>query len=273
VIEGGAGRGRLCRDIFLSVERCGVAMRYVMVERSEVQRAEALERVAASCFADREEMPVAATGALPTGPLNGAVIANELLDNLAPRLLERRGDIWMELYVENGRFVGREAPRDAAAMATALAPHAEQGARIPLQLKAAVWMRRALGALSSGGALVADYGVLSTQELASLPPEEWLRAFRAHRRNNDVLEEPGSRDITCDVAFDQLPPAQGIVTQSEWLAEHGLEELTSDARRRWSQAVASPTSADVAARTVLDEARALTAPGGLGDFLVAEWRV
>ena len=273
VVEGGAGRGRLCRDVMLSVEDCRDAIRYVMVERSDVQRAEALERVAAECFAGSEEIPVAAIAALPAGPFTGAVIANELLDNLPPRIVERSASGWDEIHVDGDRFVRRPAPQDAAKMASALAPDSPPGGWVPLQLKAAVWVRRALGTLARGRVLLLGYGPAPPAALAKRPAGEWLRTYRSHRRASDVLASPGSQDITCDVAFDQLPSPRSMRTQSDWLRDHGLDDLTADASRRWNEAAAAPNAADVAARAVLDEAQALTATGGLGDFLVAEWQV
>ena len=273
VIEGGAGPGRLCRDVFLAADRCRDALRYVMVERSEQQRAEAYERVVATCFADREEAPVAALADLPAGSFTGVVLANELLDNLPPRLLERGTDGWRELFVDDAAFVSQAASTDVARMADVLAPDARVGDRIPLQLKAAVWLRRAHALLERGRVLAVDYGVARTRDLAVRDWTEWLRGYRGHRRIADLLADPGGHDITCEVAFDQLGGTAQLVLQRDWLAAHGLDELAADARARWRDAAAAPDAAAVAARRVVDEAAQLTAADGLGGFLVADWRV
>lgn len=273
VIEAGSGPGRLCRDVLLSVDGCRDAIRYVMVERSEQQRAEAYDRVVASCFSDRDEAPVAALADLPIGRFTGIVLANELLDNLAPRLFERADDGWDELYVDRGRLVAQPAEDAAVRMASALAPDAQPGDRIPLQLKASVWLSRAQRLLERGRVLVFDYGVERTAELAARDSAEWLRGYRGHRRVADLLAEPGGHDITCEVAFDQLGLSRPVVRQREWLMANGLDDLTADARARWQLAAAAPDAAAVAARAVVDEAAQLIAPDGLGGFLVAEWSV
>ena len=296
IVEGGAGRGTLCRDVLQNVSACRRAVQYVMVERVERQRAEALERVEAL----GADVPVTALADLPTGPLVGVVLANELLDNLPFRLLERSETGWREVHIQHSQIatgpsrteecdgaserqqppaaagsaaeVLLEAPPEAAAMADALVPDAVPRARVPLQLKAAVWIRRALRLLRRGRVLVFDYGVPTTAELAARPVSEWLRTYRAHRRGHDPLGDPGSTDITCEVAFDQLPPDASLVTQADWLAGAGIDDMTATARSLWQRSRADPTADALAARTLLDEAAALTDPNGIGAFWAVEWR-
>lgn len=271
VVEGGAGRGTLCLDLLAQVGACRNALQYVMVERVERQRTEALERVEALGAG----IPVSALADLPTGPFAGVVLANELLDNLPLRLLERSTTGWREVHVSPGDFseVLTPAPADAAAMADALVPHAEPGARVPLQLKAAVWVGRALRLLERGRLLLFDYGMPTTAGLAERPATDWLRTYRAHRRGDDPLDSPGSADITCEVAFDQLPPGASLVPQAGWLASEGIDDMAAAARSLWQRSRAKPTAEALTARTLLDEAAALTDPDGMGAFWAAEWRV
>lgn len=297
VVEGGAGRGTLCRDVLAHVAACRDAVRYVMVERVDWQRDDALTRIADAGESER----VAAVSHLPAGPLVGVVLANELLDNLPFRLLERSKTGWQEVHVERAesatdmprvdegrgtpgqgfvqptagreREVLRDAPVDAAAMAETMAPGAAPGARVPLQLKAAVWVRRALRPLERGRLLAFDYGVRRTAELAERPQGEWLRTYRSQRRGHDPLHAPGTADITCDVAFDQMLPGATLSTQAEWLAAAGIDSMTADARELWQRKRSKPTAEALAARTLLDEAAALADPDRMGAFWVAEWRV
>ena len=272
VVEGGAGRGTLCSDVLAHLGECRDALRYVMVERVASQRSEAQARVAAQDV----EQPVAAVPDLPSGPLAGVVLANELLDNLPFRLLERSHDGWQEVHVQRSESAAVEvlvaAGADAVNMAAALAPEAGVGARIPLQLRAAVWMRRALGLLSRGRVLIFDYGVRRTAELAARPPVDWLRTYRSQRRGHDPLREPGTTDITCEVAFDQLPPGAALSSQADWLSAAGIDTLTAGVRALWERSRTAPTAEALAARALLDEASALTDPDRFGAFWVAEWR-
>ncbi|MDG2114636.1 MAG: hypothetical protein P8N02_18755, partial [Actinomycetota bacterium] len=95
--------------------------------------------------------------------------------------------------------------------------------------------------------------------------------YRGHRRAGDLLAAPGSRDITCDVAFDQLPIGATVSRQAEWLRAHGLASMIEPSRLAWTAAAGTPDAAALAARSLIDEAAQLTSASGLGAFLVAEW--
>ncbi len=297
VVEGGAGRGTLCCGVLHYVSDCRGALHYVLVERVLRQRNQALRRVEALGV----DMPVTAVADLPRGPVTGVVLANELLDNLPFRLLERSATGWQEVHIRRSELAKTtsrtneceaapqhrhpqagvepavelllEAPLDAATMANALVPDATPGTRVPLQLKAAVWVRRALRLLERGRLLIFDYGMPSTAALAARPATQWLRTYRAHRRGHDPLGAPGEADITCEVAFDQLPPGAVLTTQADWLTSAGIDDMTAAAQDLWQRSRAQPTAEALAARTLLDEAAALTDPGGMGAFWAAEWRV
>jgi SAM-dependent MidA family methyltransferase len=215
---------------------------------------------------------------LPAAAVDGVVIANELLDNVAFRLLERTTQGWDEVRVteRDGALVELLVPADdeAAAAAAQLVPDAPVGARVPLQRQAGEWLRRALDTVRRGSVLVIDYAA-SSAELAARPQEEWLRTYRAHDRGGPALALPGSQDITCEVAVDQLEriaPMSGRWTQAEWLAELGIDELVEEGRAAWAAAAGAPDLAAVRARSRITEAEALCDPTGLGGFAVLEWQ-
>jgi SAM-dependent MidA family methyltransferase len=179
--------------------------------------------------------------------------------------------------VEEARLV--EAPVAASpevvAEADRLAPSAPVGGRIPLQHEARSWVSQALGLLRAGRVLVVDYAD-ETPSLATRPWAEWLRTYRGHRRAGHPLDRPGTADITCEVALDQLAVAAAPDrdrTQAAWLAAHGLAELVERAREVWRTTAHVGDLAALAARSRVGEADALTDPTGLGAFRVVEWEV
>ena len=271
VLEAGAGVGTLCTNIWRGVDACRDALRYVMVERTSGQGDLAFDRVVQECFGDLEEVPIAVARDLPAHGEFHVVVANELLDNLACRVLERSPNGWMELYVEGGEEVLLRADPLAVRMADVLAPDAPSGARVPLQLKAAVWVGRALGLVAPGGRLlVIDYGA-DTATLARRDWAGWARTFRGHRRGDDPLSAPGTQDITFDVAWDQLPGDPLLVSQREWLVEAGIDAAVELAEERWRSESGLGTRAALQARARLQEAQLLLDPDGLGGFTVATW--
>ena len=276
VVEGGAGAGALARAVLAADPSCAGALRWVCVERSARLRAAAetalVTEPTTQVIGGRGAGPVVAvTSDLPTGPFVGAVIANELLDNLPPVIMERTEGGWSEVRVdENLQEMLTPAPGlDAAA--TRLAPAAPTGARVPLVRGATRWVQEARSLLEVGPVVCFDYGTRTTAELATRPMTEWLRTYRAHGRGGGWLNDLGEQDITCDVPADQLG-ADEVLPQGEWLRQHGIDELADEARRRWDEGAHRGDLAAIKARSRVNEAAALTDPAGLGGFLVHIWR-
>lgn len=298
VLEAAAGRGALAIGVLAARPECAPALRYVLVERSGALRQRQHEHLAIGhafdvlgpeTDPDGPAGPALGTGQgpllcsledLPATPVTGVVVANELLDNVPFRLLERRGDggsRWGELRVtlDGDRLVELVVPAtdDLARRADELAPDAAVGARIPVQDAAVAWLDRAIATLERGSVLVVDY-VSTTAELAGRDPSQWLRTYRGHGRGTAPLVDPGRQDITCEVAVDQLarrhPPTRQR-TQAEWLAALDIDELVEEGRRAWHDAAGAPDLAAMRGRSRVTEAEALTDPDGLGAFGVLEW--
>ena len=285
VVEAGAGRGTLAAAVVAAEPECGPALRYVMVERSAAARAAAADLLAITPAAvalagegHGHGPVVCALDDLPAGPFSGAVIANELLDNLPVRILEMAPGGWCEVFVgfddDTAALVEVIVPADAEAAerATALAPSAPFGARIPLHDAARAWLGRAQRAIERGRIVTFDYGAATTAELAARPWSGWLRTYRGHGRGTHPLADAGEQDVTCEVAFDQLAPTT-LTRQRDWLSTHGVGTLVDDARAVWDECAAIGDLVALKARSRVSEAAALMDASGLGDFLVAEWEI
>lgn len=302
VIEAGAGRGALAIAVLAAQPVCATALRYVLVERSAALRRAQGEHLSLSHPAevlgpdgdaeDGIESPAAGSGPLvcsledlPVERVDGAVIANELLDNIPFRLFQKsadeaRDDGWQEVRVtiDAGQLVELLVPADddIAERLHALAPDARPGARVPLQDGALEWVRSALDVLRSGSVLVVDYAAPTTASLADRPVGEWLRTYRDHQRGGDPLDAPGTQDVTVEVAVDQLGAARTPsfnLSQAEWLRRWGIEGMVEDGRRIWSERAGVGDLAALRARSRATEADALCDPTGLGAFRVLEWRL
>ncbi len=298
VVEAAAGSGTLAQSVLAAAPECRGALTYVLVERSEVLRHRQRERLpvgdATHAFppsdAEAVDGPRAETGLgprvvslgeLPAVPVVGVVLANELLDNLVFRVLERGEDGWLEVRValsgDDLPLVELTVPADDAdaRLADRLVPDAAVGSRLPIQRAAADWLERALALVERGRVVVLDYGT-DTADLAARSPSEWIRTYRTHGRGGPPLDDLGTQDITCEVALDQLalvrPPAVHR-SQAELLAAHGIDELVADGRRIWAERAHLGDLEAVRARSRVGEAEALTDPAGLGAFHVLEWPV
>ena len=266
VVDAGAGPGTLARAVLAAKPACSDALRYVAVEVSAAQR-----ELHPSGIDSRAEMP--------TEAFVGVILANELLDNLPFRLFVF-DDSWREAHVgmDGDRYV--EVLRACADVPACLVSSEEQaqygaspqhGARVAVQERAAQWVSNALGLLQAGRLVVFDYAT-TTESMIARPWREWLRTYAQHSKGAHYLSAPGDQDITVDVAIDQLPTPNSVITQAEFLRAHGCEMLVDEGRRAWSAAAQQPDLQTMLMRSRIREAEALLDPAGLGGFSVLEWR-
>ena len=121
------------------------------------------------------------------------MLANELLDNVPFHRVRRQAERVFEIYVgvSDGGFVEVEAEcdKELARLARPILP-GEEKAVSPSGL---AMIDRVARVLSRGYALFIDYG-----------PEAGVHGYRSQRMVADVLENPGSSDITSGVDFDAL---------------------------------------------------------------------
>ncbi len=244
-----------------------------------------LTRAGGTSAAARRVEAVDRAGPSATGPglpddLDGAVVlANELLDNLPFRIVERTGAGWVEIHVEHdgdgaaGRPVEVHAPIEDRAADRALAvldrlDGVAAGTRVPILEAASTFVD---DLLARGAALVLafDYGAPTTAELAVRGG--WLRTYRRHQRGEDPYREPGWWDITTDIALDQLPPAADVTDQAAFLRRWGIDDLVEEGRAHWRANAAAPTVAALRMRSRVTEAEALLDPDGLGSWLAVRW--
>jgi SAM-dependent MidA family methyltransferase len=292
VIEAGAGRGRLAADVLAAAPACATALRYVLVERSPALRAaqrdlltvEPFEDALGPVVRDDEDAPTPVTGmgpivtaldGLPAVPLEGVVLANELLDNLPFRIVERRDGTWWEVRVavDEDALVESVVPAtsELAAEADLVVADPPEGARVPVPTSLAGWLRDCAGALRRGRLVVVDY-VATGAELVERGDTGWLRTYREHGRGAPPLEAPGAQDVTIDVPHEYLVHAaervgfrlEVDVTQRDWLTGLEVDDLVADARRAWDARAHVGDLEAVRHRSRVTEGAALVDPGGLG---------
>ena len=222
--ELGPGRGTMMRDARRAaaiVPAFAHALRLHLVERSPVLRAAQQEtlRGAAVEFHD-------AAATLPPGPL--IVVANEFLDALPIRQYERVGGRWHERRIAAGGDGTLRFARDPVPAADAFADAPEGSIRETRP--AALALAQALGARlarDGGAALFIDYGH------AESGCGDTLQAVRRHRRH-DVLDAPGTADLTAHVDFAAFAAAAvasgarawGPVPQGRFLRALGIAART-----------------------------------------------
>lgn len=178
----------------------------------------------------------------------GVVFANEFFDALPVRVAARRGDRFREMLVSwsDGRFVwqeGGDVDSELKAYLDRYAAGVEEDGIVEVSLDALRWIEKIGRRLERGYALLIDYGY-TARELIRFP-RGTLMSYRRHVATEDVLADPGDRDITAHVCFTALQQhgaRNGIETvRLESLAQTLLAAGEAD---RFAEALAAPEGAE-----------------------------
>ena len=206
---------------------------------------------------------------------HGCVFANEVLDNLPVHLVETGEEGLVEVCVdeEDGelRFVtlplsNPELERFTERTGTRPSP----GTRVEVPLAAESLVGHLAGRLRSGAIYFVDYGAEGA-ELARRGGS--LLAYSQGRVEEDVLGEPGEKDITSHANWSSVTAAldghgfrvDGPRPQRDVLLELGARDLDARLKSDHSRAVSEGRGVDaVAALSRRQALAALLDPGGLG---------
>lgn len=157
----------------------------------------------------REILPIRLGDPVPI--LSGPVVlfANEWLDARPFVRMRFQEGRWREIFVgkgEDGAWreePGEPASGDALRLLPDLPTAVPEGYRFDLSVEA----ESVLGGYLEGGwtglFLTFDYGS-SWEALTRHLPEGTARAYHNHRQTDDLVGDPGSRDLTCNVCWDRL---------------------------------------------------------------------
>jgi SAM-dependent MidA family methyltransferase len=164
-------------------------------------------REMAEAFSEWTYIPVDLdSGRLPE-KFRGVVFSNEFFDALPVEVAVYRDGAFREQRVafEDGRFqwqAGGAVGEQVERYLRRWFPPPEEGRWYEANLEALGWMERIGRALESGYALTVDYGYTRAESVRF--PAGTLMGYRRHMAREDVLEDPGQRDITAHVNFTAL---------------------------------------------------------------------
>jgi SAM-dependent MidA family methyltransferase len=142
----------------------------------------------------------------------GVFFSNELVDAFPIRSITHRAGEWMEQHVEieGETLQWTERPIDDAELAhaiTTLPLPAVEGYTTEVNLRARSWIAEVARALHRGYVLTIDYGHTAAYYYSPHRMTGTLTAYVKHHAVDDVLAEPGLRDITAHVDFTSLAHA------------------------------------------------------------------
>ena len=233
IVELGGGSGRLAAELLTALAaRDALPSRYAILDVSP-DLAQRQREVLAGCAATHLGR-VEWIAALPEA-IDGAVIANEVLDAIPAEVVARREGKWFERGVTwdatRGTLAWDErpaAPRLAALAAGRFPPGGDYTSEINPAAEALVEDvgRR----LSAGAALFIDYGFPAAEYYHPQRSEGTLMCHYRHRAHDDPLSWPGLTDITAHVDFTAMAEAgeraglevAGFTAQAPFLVGCGI---------------------------------------------------
>nr|BBH90478.1 SAM-dependent methyltransferase [Thermosporothrix sp. COM3] len=277
VVEQGAGRGDLGHGV------------RSWAERTVPELAAALDYYTTDIGTGQDALDPATQGLQPH-----VLLSNELVDAFPVHVLEKRGDILYELYVdqEEGRLCGFLSEPENEEVSTYLDRFAipwrtfPDGWRAEVNLDALHWIAntaRWLQTTPHGFLLTIDYGEKARQLYTPERPRGTLACYYRHTFTEQPLAKPGEQDITAHVNFSALideGERHGLhlhtyTTQAAWLQKMGIFEELEQIRKHDFAVIDSTERASDQGQTALfqwynlrQRVLALTDPRGMGNFKV-----
>ncbi|TME63820.1 MAG: hypothetical protein E6I51_03295, partial [Chloroflexi bacterium] len=201
-------------------------------------------------------------------PIQGIVLANEVLDSFPVHVLVRTSEGVREV------FIGEDAGELTEVLRAPSAPDLRWripesvpvGGRWETSPAAEGWVASLAAALASGYVVLVDYGG-DEGDLLTRQGAGTVRGFAQHRLVADPLADPGRHDLTASVDFTAIRRAAegaglrfaGSATQRDVLMTLGIREATARPATPIEQLRAASRRSSI---------EALLDPNGLGAFRV-----
>ncbi len=214
ILEPGPNNGQLARDIIHTLRQdhpdlCAL-LHYVTLDPLPIPLAWQRHHLA-------DLAPTLECQASPVdlAPLPTFVIANEILDALPCRRIQRSESDWQEIYIsaQDDDFIEILRPIDQETIPSHLRhSHYPVGYRTEFRDNWHSLLCPLLPTISHGHLLWIDYGFAAPEYYHPARTDGTLRTFHQHRAGEDPITLPGEKDITAHVdftSFAQFALAQG----------------------------------------------------------------
>ena len=250
ILEFGGGSGRLAAGLLnYLADLDALPEVYSILELSPALRLRQDETIAREAASHRQR--VRWLDALPRQPLQGVILANEIVDALPVKVFRLAAGKCVERCVEfNGkRFAWHEKPASDASReiirerlpATLCRDDTAYDFEINIGLEP--WIADLSRALARGAALLIDYGYPRAEYYHPQRRHGSLVCHVQHRKHDDPFWYPGLQDITAAVDFTAVAMAateydlqvRGFVDQANFLISTGLLEHLEMRRRDATQ--------------------------------------
>lgn len=275
ILEPGAHKGALCRDILREIKQrspeCYDAIHYHLIEpgdhMQDAQKSSLSEEFHGKFSTHKSLKDVRVD--------HGALISNELIDAFPVDLIQFSAGEWWQLYVDASHgqleFIKQKTHiEELARFCSSLGDDFPDGYLTEFSPWIRDWARDAAGALGSGLMITIDYGHLAQDYYHPDRSSGTLQTYHRQQKSDNPLECPGELDITCHVDFSRfMQEAQAagfsnpvLCSQASYLTSHARDWLI-DIEAQFDQMQEAPA--------LLRQFQTLTHPAMLGGkFTVVE---
>lgn len=235
ILELGAGSGLMAADMLLRLEQLAcLPEHYFILDLSPDLQVR--QRATLAKYAPHLLSKVQWLASLPTEPLRGVILGNEVLDAMPVELFKvtEQGLASIHVGVVDDEFAFTDRPANAAEYLQTLLP-AELALPYTSEFNPALapWIHSLADHLAAGAVLLMDYGYERADYYHPERSQGTLLCHYQHRVHSHALIYPGLQDLTASVDFTAVAEAgleaglqlAGYTTQAAFLASSGLEDL------------------------------------------------
>jgi len=270
LLELGAGTGVMAADILAELQRRNsLPDKYLILETSadlRQRQQQLLQQRHPDIFAR-----IGWLDTLPSEPINGVILANEVLDALPVRRIKIENNRFFEQMVTSNKqsFAWLSEPASAVLAAAIGNNLSDCLADLPdgyvteYNTLLPAFIQSVSDVLGNGAMLFLDYGYPRREYYHPQRNEGTLLCHYRHRSHSDPFINIGIQDITAAVDFTLVAEAAtiagleiaGYTTQAGFLIACGIEEIINDCGQ----------GDDMASLRYLQQARQLLLPGQMGE--------
>ena len=237
IIEFGAGNGTLAAQLLLALEAAqALPQTYFILEPSGALKATQQRTLAEQC--PHLLGKVTWLTALPSTPISGVIIANEVIDAMPVHRVQYNENGLQEYYVtyQNNQFQWILSDVSNAQLIThwqAMHCDVPTPYTTEINLFSLAWLNSVNAMLKQGAAFLIDYGFSQREYYHPSRNEGTLMCHYQHHAHSDPFFWPGLQDITSHVDFTQLAKqaqdlsltVAGFIHQGAFLLNCGLIDV------------------------------------------------
>jgi SAM-dependent MidA family methyltransferase len=265
LVEFGAGRGVMARDLILELERLEQPFEtYYIIELSGDLKQ--VQQQTLASLPNHLLTKVVWLDQLPLEPLQAVVIANEVLDAMPVERLKFEPANVSQAYVKWNEqtssfewdyrtLADSKLQRIANRLLQQIGEPTDRGYHTEVNLNIAPWLNAISDFLQAGLVLLIDYGYPRQEYYQPARTMGTLRCHYQHRAHSNPFFYPGLQDITAHVDFTAVAEAAydaqfkvaGYTTQAHFLMASGLMEMVAGShlpiteQLKWAQQVKTLT--------------------------------